>query len=270
MTVSRAPDYPPRTIPQWVDSLQASGRYTFTTLEATAAVGGSQVAVASALRRLRAAGRITSPRRGFHVVIPLEYRTTGAPPASWFIDDLMRHLGQRYYVGLLSAAALHGAAHQAVQVFQVVSEAPLRPVRVGRVGVAFVQGRADQTPTLQVNTPTGTMSVSTPEGTAFDLVRHARSCGGLSNVATVLRELAERLDSAKLVMAAQGMEITVVQRTGLLLDLAGASSVAAPLATWLGKQHVFATPLRPDLAHIGANRDPRWGILMNTPIEFDE
>lgn len=169
---------PTTTVSMWIDHLQSSGRYTFTRAEALAETGKTETAVAASLRRLCKAGRIVSPRRGFHVVVPLEYRTAGAPPAEWFVDDLMHHLRRPYYVGLLSAAALHGAAHHAPQVFQVITDVPTRPLTVGRVRVVFVQGRAGLSPTQTMNTPTGTLVVSTPEATALDLVRHATVCGG--------------------------------------------------------------------------------------------
>ena len=70
----------------------------------------SDVALEAALRRLKQRGRIASPRRGFYVLVPPEYREAGCQPASWLIDDLMRFVEQPYYVGLLSAAAIHGAA----------------------------------------------------------------------------------------------------------------------------------------------------------------
>ena len=46
-------------------------------------------------------------------VVPPQYASWGAPPPGWYIDDLMRHEGRPYYVGLLKAAELHGATHQA-------------------------------------------------------------------------------------------------------------------------------------------------------------
>ena len=49
----------------------------------------------------------------------------------------MRFHDVPYYVGLLSAAALHGAAHQQPQEFQVVAGAILRPLTVGRVRIRF-------------------------------------------------------------------------------------------------------------------------------------
>jgi hypothetical protein len=70
-------------------------------------------------------------KRRFNFPRPLEYREAGGPPASWFIDDLMRFLGQPYYVGLLSAAAIHGAAHQQPMVFQGRVVICLGAVRLG-------------------------------------------------------------------------------------------------------------------------------------------
>ena len=43
-------------------------------------------------------------------MIPPEFRSWGAVPATHFIDPMMRFLGHDYYVGYLSAAEAHGAA----------------------------------------------------------------------------------------------------------------------------------------------------------------
>ena len=111
-----------KTLAAFVEDLQARGRYTFTRAEGASGKDRSDVALEAALRRLKRRGRIASPRRGFYVLVPVEYREAGCPPANWFIDDLMRFLKQPYYVGLLSAAAIHGAAHQQPMVFQVVTD----------------------------------------------------------------------------------------------------------------------------------------------------
>ena len=52
---------------------------------------------------------------------PCNLRPEARPPPSWHIDALMTREQQSYYVGLLKAAELHGAGHQAVMEFQVVS-----------------------------------------------------------------------------------------------------------------------------------------------------
>jgi predicted transcriptional regulator of viral defense system len=121
----------------YVDSLHASGRYVFTRSQALAALGTTPGALKKAAQRLLQKCRLAMPRRGFYVIVPLEYRVAGAPPASWFIDELMCHEGRSYYVGLLTAAALHGAAHHQPQEFQVMTSQPLRPIEIGRHRIRY-------------------------------------------------------------------------------------------------------------------------------------
>ncbi len=78
---------------QFIQALQAQGRYHFTTEEAVQALRVSVTATRAALRRLKVKGEIADPLRGFHVVVPPEYRRLGCLPADQFIPQLMRHLG---------------------------------------------------------------------------------------------------------------------------------------------------------------------------------
>src|SRR5690606_27544379 len=89
------------TLSSFVDGLQECGRYFFTLQEALALPGRNALATRKALYILRRHGRIVAPRSGFYVIVPLEYRSAGSPPVSWFLDDFMQYLGQPYYVGLL-------------------------------------------------------------------------------------------------------------------------------------------------------------------------
>lgn len=259
-----------RPLAALIEDLQANGRYAFTRAGVARAEQRSDVALEAALRRLKARGRIASLRRGFFVLVPVEYREAGSPPASWFIHDLMRFLEQPYYVGLLSAAAIHGAAHQQPMVFQVVTSRPTRPVRAGRVRIAFhMSGHVEETPVVKVQTETGYMRVSTPEATAYDLVRFAPAAGHLSNVATVLRELAERLDRRKLARLAASHATPAVQRLGYLLDLLGEHDLAAPLARSLGARRRRAVLLAPGESGGRAGPDPRWRVIPNAAVEPD-
>ncbi len=259
----------PLAMLRWVEQLQSEGRYTFTRSEAEARTGRSAVAVQSALRRLRQQGRIVSPRRGFHVVVPPEYRAAGSPPASWFIEELMGHLAQPYYVALLSAAAFHGAGHQQPMLFQVVTVKPTRPVRAGRVAIHFfMSGIGTRMPVTEAQTETGRMRVATPEVTAFDLVRYPSGAGQLSNAATVLTELAERIDGKALVALASLMRLPDVQRLGFLLEAVGEQGLAEPLATWVRDRAPRAVPLRSGRPACG-EVDPRWRVVRNEELEPD-
>jgi predicted transcriptional regulator of viral defense system len=224
-----------------------------------------------AVMRLSTKGRLAVPRRGFYVIVPIEYRTGGAPPPSWFIDDLMRNLRKSYYVGVLSAASLHGAAHQQPQELQVVTSKAARPVACGRVRIRFLgKRRHDQTLTVEIKTETGTMRVSTPEATAIDLVRYATVAGGLGNVATVLSELSERMDSDRLLEATRADgKVVLAQRLGYLLELVGAGASAEALAGYVEEANPRSTPLRPGKSTRGCTTHRRWRIFVNEQVEVD-
>lgn len=260
----------PFDLAAFVDELQARGRYTFTRAEAAGAGAKSGPALEAALRRLRRKRRLASPRRGFHVIVPLEYREAGCPPASWFVDDLLRFLAQPYYVGLLSAAALHGAAHQQPMTLQVVTDRPTRPAAAGRVRIDFHQGRdLAAVPVEEVVTETGTMRVSTPEATAFDLVRLPHAAGGWSQIATVLRELSERLDGDRLARLAPALPVPATQRLGFVLDLLGLETLAQPLAASLRGRRARPLLLAPGEPGSAAEPSPRWRVVPNVAVEAD-
>ena len=111
----------------------------------------------------------------------------------------MEQLGSPTTLGLLSAAQYHGAAHHRPQEFQVMLAKSRRPIPCGAVRVAFIVRKdIERVPVQSFNTPRGTVLVSTPEATAVDLVGYAAHVGGLDQVATVLAELAEKIDPDKL------------------------------------------------------------------------
>jgi predicted transcriptional regulator of viral defense system len=238
----------------FVHLLQGRGRYTFTLADARAALRATDVAIDAALRRLKRRGRIVSPRRGF------------------FIDELMRFLDQPYYVGLLSAAALHGAAHQQPMVFQVVTDRPTRPIVVGRTRIDFhVSRTVDAAAVSAVQTDAGYMRVSDPETTALDLVRYMAACGGLGNVATVVAELSERLDPLVLSRVAAGAKAPDVQRLGFLLQVMRESSLADALHSSISVRRFRPVLLVPSRGASPARRqaDGRWRVVMNESIEVD-
>lgn len=188
-----------------------------------------------------------------------------------WIDDLMRFHHVPYYVGLLSAAALLGAAHQQPQEFQVVSGAVLRPLTVGRVRIRFFfRRRMDVAVTESMKTPSGSVPVSTPEMTAFDLVRYRKGAGSIDHVATVIAELVERIDSSRLLaVAVKGEELSVVQRLGYLLAHSGHDSLAVGLADLVRARDARNVLLEPGSTEDVVATDPKWRVLVNTTIEVE-
>lgn len=261
----------PRTLGQWIDAQQAGGKYTFRRGDAVAQIGLSADAEKKALQRLVKRGRIAKAKDYFFVIVPLEYAAAGGPPASWFIDDLMAAMDRPYYVGLLTAAALHGSSHHQPQEFQVVTSRPIRPITVGRARVRFFASKfIEQVATIPIKTPTGSMRVSTPEATALDLVRFAKAAGQLDNVAGVIAGLEPNLDGRKLVAAVKEIgDLANAQRLGFILDRIHARRLAAPLRDWIDRQSPSMVPLRSDRRGQDGKEDRRWHVLVDEPLEIE-
>ncbi|SNB47473.1 type IV toxin-antitoxin system AbiEi family antitoxin [Geobacter sp. DSM 9736] len=253
-----------------VDSLAAEGRSCFTYQEFLKLSGSSEVAVKSALHRLLKKGEIAMPYRGFYVILLPMHRSVGCVPPAQFIPDLMEHLGEVYYAGLLSAAEYHGAAHQRPQIFQVMVAKVRRPITCGNIRVQFVYRKnAAAIPTEFRNTTAGTIKVSTPEATALDVVGYVSHCAGLDNVATILIELAECIDPKRLVEVAELSPVSYAQRLGYLLELLGEKDKVVQLAEYVRKKCPVPTALLPRLSIKGAAKDRQWQVYINTTIEPD-
>jgi predicted transcriptional regulator of viral defense system len=250
--------------------LPARGEYCFTMAVAKQVLGSSDVAVHSTIQRLRKKGDIAMPYRGFYVIVPPEYRVLGCLPAEQFIPLLMEHLGETYYAGLLSAAQYHGAAHHRPQVFQVVTARNKAPLECGRVRVDFIARKnVKEMPTSTINTPRGVLRLASPETTAFDLVGYPQHAGGLDNVATLLAELAEKLDPAGLARIAELSPVTWAQRLGYLLDHVEMSEKTEALAVYIATKRAVATSLVPSQPVDGAEKNQRWQLLVNAEVEAE-
>ena len=253
-----------------ITNLAARGRYHFTSSELRSALGVSEDAARQALSRLAAKGEIASPARGFYVIVPPEYRRLGCLPADQFIPALMEYRNARYYVGLLSAAQYHGAAHHRPQELQVVLSRNRPPIVCGSVRVAFVARRnLTAVPVERFNNPRGTVLVSTVEATAMDLVGYMHRAGGVDRVAGVLSELWEDMDSERLVEASESASILWAQRLGYLLEHVGAGDKAELLKEHVRKGARNFTKLLPGESADGAPRSKGWRLFVNASVETE-
>ena len=261
--------------------LLSEGRVVFSSEEAQRVLAINSGALLDAAERLQRRKALISPRRGFYVIVPPQFLAWGAPPPSWYIDDLMRHEGRPYYVGLLKAAELHRASHQAAMEFQVVTDKRLPKIRAGRSAIAFYYRKDITAITATIEerkTDTGRMKMSSLELTMFDLLRYPHAGGGLSNVVTVLSELGGRVDSNKLAALVPAFERSVVQRLGHLLGRLGHQEGESVLHETLLRQRsslpwVELEPSQasdPDFESVPTARDERWHVIVRQPPEVDE
>lgn len=264
----------------YVSSLLSMGRTAFTAEEAEQALRVGRGAFLDAAERLQRRKALLNPRQGFYVVVPPQFASWGAPPPAWYIDGLMRYEGQAYYVGLLKAAELHGATHQAVMEFQVVSAKRLPKIRAGRNLIVFYFRKDMKAVAAGVEdrkTDTGTMKISSAALTALDLLRYPQASAGIDNIVTVLSDLGQKIDSEQLATLSATVERPVVQRLGHLLDRLGHEALTGPMlealqargaAPWTELDRRQAGD--PDFAPEPQDRDSRWRVIVRRAPELDE
>jgi predicted transcriptional regulator of viral defense system len=226
--------------------------------------------VRAQLRRLKEQGLISEPARSFHVIVPPEYRRLRCLPAEQFVDQLMNFWEEPYYLGLLSAAERHGAAHQRPQSCQVIVRKNRAALSCGEVRVEFIaRGDLEKMPVATVNTLRGVLRYATPEVTALELVGYPNHAGGLSNVATIVGEMAESLDAAKLLEVARLSPVSWSQRLGYLFELVGFEDLSKALEPFVQEQAKSFTPLRRAAAIASAKRSAKWKLIVNAEVEPD-
>ena len=255
--------------PASADWLLSRGTSAMTVLELADLLDVPEDHVRRRLHAPASRGEWVQPVRGLWVPVPPEYRTWGAPPGIELIDAMMRHLGTRYYVGWLSAAAIHGASHQAPQVFQVAVDRMVRDRTVGRTRFRFVQRpSAMDLPTIERPTRSGTARVSTSEVTALDVATDPDLAGGIDNSATVIIELADddAFDVATLASLAARFPAASGRRVGYMLEHLTDHDGLVPLHAAVADRSSSPSRLDPTRPAAGPV-DERWNLYLNRDLE---
>lgn len=260
----------------WVEKQQSWGKYAFSLLQFRSDFPDlSESAVKRALDRLSNKGRILSVYKGFYIIVPPEYTTRGVLPPMLFIDSLMKFVDKPYYVGLLSAAALHGAAHQQPQEFFVVTDSIQTKTLKKGLKINYITKKSIPDSFLEKRkTEMGYVNVSGPELTAVDLVYYNNRIGGINRAASVLNELAEVIKPERITgELIETLTVPSIQRLGYILDIVLEQKVLANKLydeSKKLKKEFFRQPLKAGIEKTGFPTNDRWKIIINTDIEIDE
>lgn len=255
---------------EFLNETRAIGRFSFSWDELANGFNLSDKALNQSLFRLKSKNKISPIRKGFYAIITPEYSKQGMPPPYLFIDDLMNSLGKKYYVGLFSAAAFYGAAHQQPMEYYVITEKPsLRNINTKRLNVNFyVKQSWTESDVIQKKTDTGYINVSTPELTALDLLTYGDF--GVKRVLTILEELVEEMKPSNLLKTARNYPVTsTIQRLGFLIDKGvGNEKLTAVLRKVLNDRKISSIPLLKGSDNKGCF-DVDWKIYNNIELDID-
>jgi len=264
-------------ISDWVNQQLANGKFSFT-LPCMQASNPekSDISIKLALKRLVDKNKIISINKGFYIIIPPAYSNMGLLPPTMFMDDLMEYLGRPYYISLLSAAALHGAAHQQPQVNFVCTSLPsMRTTTKKGMQIEYISKRNfPESHIIQKNTESGYVKVSDPLLTCLDLISYYKTVGGFNRVATIINELSEEINTndiaSSIIQLAPGANI---QRLGYLWEYeCEQAALADELFNLLKKSSTSLKTYKLNSSKYlqKENIKNRWKINVNSKIEIDE
>ena len=252
------------------DWLISHGISVITTEECGYLLGVPAAQVPQRLVRLRKKGQLVAAARGLWIAVPAEYREMGAPEPMRYIHSLMEFYECEYCIGWLTAASLHGASHQASQVFQVAVNKQLRERAIGRSRIQFLyRSYVSTVSKRKLSFSTGSAVVCTPGATMLMAAADPAACAGIDNAATIICELADgHPDFMREVLKdAPLFSATAVHRLGWILDRVGSISGLEPLEDYC------TAAAEPFILSPGSGRtgkiDKKWNIVENRRIEAD-
>lgn len=256
---------------EYLDNVRAKGRYAFTLEELKNKLQVTDKAILQSLYRLKAKNKIVQIRKGFYTILPAEYASYGIIPSNMYLDDMMLSLHKSYYLGLISAAAIHGASHQqSMETFVITEKPALRDIKNKKLKINFlVKNEWNKEDIKKVKTEAGYINVSSPELTALDLLYYVEKVG-MNRVITILKELVEVIKPSILAKTAKSYsQIAAVQRLGYLLEYELENEkLSQAIYTTIAEKKGANIPLMPGKDKRG-NTNIKWRIIHNTKIEND-
>ncbi len=250
----------------FLNQIRSKGRYAVTLDELKNNFDSSEKAILQNIFRSKNKNQPAQVRKEFYVIVSPLYASKGMVPPTLLIGDLMEFLQRQYYVGLFSAAALHGAGRQQPMQFQVMTKKPpLRSIKSKKPDLRFyVKSRWHNEDIVHKKMETGHINVSSPYLTALDLIHYNKKIGGINRIIPIPEDLMEIMKISELMRTARDQRIPDIQRLGYLLEKLGNERLSSTLHKRIENKTLRETPM--SLAHRnrGGELQPKWKVILNT------
>ena len=260
-----------RYLQDYIKSQLADGNLFFTKKAAISTLRINENQFRCQVYRLSQKRILENLGHALYMIISPQFSHLGSLPPQWIIGPYMGHLRQDYYVGLLTAASLYGATQQQPMRFQVITNKVTRRINLPRGGIDFhVSTNMGKAKTQELNAYTGSFKISTREQTIVDLVRFYKVSGHLSNVASVIKELAKDVSAVELEkVIKQEKNIASLQRLGYILSLLKFPKLAKAVEEELAKRKTQYICLYPNLKSKAGKKINRWKLIINDSLEIE-
>jgi predicted transcriptional regulator of viral defense system len=260
-------------IAAYISGLLGKEIYSFTWEELRLGISRSEVSLRRELSRLVEKREIINLRRGFYLILPPRYRSMGQLPLELYVDQLFEYLDKHYYIGLYSAARLHGASHQQIHQNYIVIPLPaLLNIERNEIVVKFYTSANWPSKNIrQQKSDAGYFNVSSPALTAVDLLHYQTKLGGLNRVSTVLEELVEVIQEKDIIDLLSWYPHTrTLQRLGYHLEENHIDKIITQrIFDKINTKPFYPILLSPQKMQKAGAVDNRWKVFANQEKESD-
>ncbi|MEQ8686563.1 MAG: type IV toxin-antitoxin system AbiEi family antitoxin [Imperialibacter sp.] len=261
------------TSSEYIKQLLSVEEYSFSLEEIITATNKGEIAVRSELSRLVVKKEIVNLRKGFYLIIPPRYSLAGKLPVQLYSEKLFSYLNRRYYLGLYTAAKIHGASHQQTQRDYLLIEKPkLNDIKKKHFDIRFFTTSNWPEDCIQTKKlDAGNYKISSPSLTLADLVHHQTKLGGLNRMSATVEELAEELTEDDLArLLSWYPHKSTVQRMGFLLEsLLRESQLTDTLMRYLELEKYFPVLLSPSSSQKPGKVYNKWKVDVNIKLDND-
>ena len=261
------------SITEYIKHLQSFEEYAFSWEEVLENCKSPVSTLRKELNRLAKKNEITNLRKGFYLILPPRYQQMGKLPIQLYIEKLLKYLERDYYLGLYSAAAIHGASHQRIQQEYIITKPQvLRDIEKGNNRIRFFISENWSTNNIvEKKSDAGKFKVSSPALTAVDLIYYQTKIGGANRILANLEELFEKITNDDLTkLLAWYPYKSALQRLGFFMEETNASEELIELIyQHLQKDSFYPALLSPTQGQRPGKTGNRWKIDVNIKLESD-
>ncbi len=261
------------TVAEYTKHLLSIEEYSFSLDEVLDNTSKHITAVRRELSRLIEKKEIVNLRRGFYLIIPPRYSKIGKLPLALYVHKLFAYLNRDYYIGLYSAAKIHGASHQQIHGDYIIIETPkLNTVRKKNLLLQFhTTVHWPRNNIVKKRSDAGAYKVASPELTFIDLIHYQSKLGGINRMMASLEELTEAFSEHDLeALLAWYEHKSTLQRAGFLLEeILGSNRYSDLIFDRLKREPFYPTLLSPENDNKPGSTDNRWKIDLNLVLESD-
>lgn len=271
------------TVRDYISKLQSVEEYAFSLAEVVEQCKSPMPTIRKELNRLSHRNEIINLRKGFYLIIPQRYSQLGKVPLQLYVKKLFDYLERDYYIGLYSAATLHGASHHGIQQDYIITkQLVLRDIEKEKHKLRFfTASKWSEKNIVRLKSDAGLFNVSSPALTVVDLIYYQTKIGGTNRILPILEELFDQVTKEDLIdLLSWYPNNSVLQRTGFLMDEMDAQQeLSALLFEHFKKEKIYPTLLYPRVLDTttkgehpkqkSSSTKNRWKIDVNVKLEMD-